>query len=324
MKVAMRLTALVVALVGIASCGEQQEPGVLRAAGNVEASEVRISTKIGGTLSVLNAREGDAVESGQVLAQMDTTDLLLARDAVRAERAAAEARLRLLQAGARTEDVKVAEAELRRASADLEGAERDLTRMERLLATGSGAEKARDDAKLRRDLAARQVEAARQTLAKLRSGARREEVDAARAQLDASQARIAQIDQQIKDATIASPLAGVVTEKLVEQGEILPPGSALLVVTDIKNAWLNVYVGDRDLPNVQIGQAVEVVTDAGPERYPGRVTFISSQAEFTPKNVQTRDERLKLVYKVKVGLENEKGIFKPGMPAEAIFPSPSS
>jgi len=301
----------------LASCRSPEEPRVLRFSGHVEATEVRIGTKWGGTLSALELQEGDRVEAGQIVARFDTTDSELARAAARAEQAAAEANLRLLLAGAREEDLRAAAAQLERARADLENAERDLKRMEDLLASGSGVEKARDDARLRRDVAARNLEVARESLAKLRAGARREEIDAARARLQAAGARLAQIEQEIKDAIVKSPSSGVVTEKLVEPGEILAPRTALLVVSELDYAWLNIYVGGRDLPSIRIGQPAEVQTDAGPERYPGKVTFIASQAEFTPKNVQTRDERLKLVYKVKVALDNKKGVFKPGMPAEA-------
>ena len=127
---------------------------------------------------------------------------------------------------------------------------------------------------------------------------------------------MAQLEQQVKDATIASPLNGVVTEKIAEPGELVQAGAGLCVVTDLANAWLTVYVHELDLGRIRIGQDAEVVTDGGQTRK-GTITYIASQAEFTPKNVQTRDERVKLVYKVKVGLGNEDGLFKPGMPAEA-------
>jgi HlyD family secretion protein len=131
-----------------------------------------------------------------------------------------------------------------------------------------------------------------------------------------AEARIGQLEQQLKDAVIASPSAGVVTEKLAEQGELLARGTGLVVVTDLANAWLNVYVSELDLGRIRLDQEASVVTDDGQSRR-GRVSFVASQAEFTPKNVQTRDERVKLVYKVKVALENKDGLFKPGMPAEA-------
>jgi HlyD family secretion protein len=169
---------------------------------------------------------------------------------------------------------------------------------------------------VRRDTTAERLEAARQALARLRAGSRPEEIEAARARVAATDARSAQLEQQIKDATVASPVAGVVTEKIAERGELLQVGSGLCVVTDLVDAWLTIYVPEPDLGRIRIGQRADVRTDGGETRQ-GKVTFISSQAEFTPKNVQTRDERVKLVYRVKVGLANSDGLFKPGMPAEA-------
>jgi HlyD family secretion protein len=126
--------------------------------------------------------------------------------------------------------------------------------------------------------------------------------------------RMAQLDQQLLDAAITSP--GVVTEKLAEAGEAAPGRRPLCVISNLRDAWLTIYVGEPDLARIRIGQDAEVLTDDGQTRK-GRVTFVAAQAEFTPKNVQTRDERVKLVYKVKVGLDNADGLFKPGMPAEA-------
>ena len=164
-------------------------------------------------------------------------------------------------------------------------------------------------------LAAR-LAAMKESLARLRSGSRPEEIEASRARVAGAEARIAQLEQQLLDARVTSPLEGVVTEKIAEAGELLQAGSPLVVVTDLGSPWLTVYVTGPDLGRIRLGQEAEVVTDDGQSRK-GTITFIASQAEFTPKNVQTRDERVKLVYKVKVGLDNPDGLFKPGMPAEA-------
>jgi HlyD family secretion protein len=115
----------------------------------------------------------------------------------------------------------------------------------------------------------------------------------------------------------------VVTEKVAQQGELLQPGSPLCVITDLANAWLTVYVAETALGRIRLGQPALVVTDEG-QRRSGHITYISSEAEFTPKNVQTRDERVKLVFKVKVGLDNRDGLFKPGMPATARFQAPAA
>jgi HlyD family secretion protein len=243
-------------------------------------------------------------------------DTELALASAEAERARAQAELSLRLAGPREEDIAEARAQLARAEADLAGATRDLERMEGLLEVGSGTTKARDDARTRHDVALAAVEAARQRLRRLEAGFRTEEKAEARARLQAAEARIAQLEQQLQDATIASPVAGVVTEKLADEGELLAPGGGIVVVTDLAHAWLNAYVPEPTLGRIRLGQEAEVVTDDG-QRRTGRVSFIASRAEFTPKNVQTRDERVKLVFRIKVSLDNDGGLFKPGMPAEA-------
>ena len=284
--------------------------------GHVEATEVRVATKVAGRLESIAFDEGDAVSRGQELGQIDTVDLRLAVDRARAERAQVQAQLELLLAGAREEDIAQARARVAQAEADLAGAERELERMEGLLASGSGTSKSRDDALTRRDVSLAALAAAREALARLEAGSRPEEIEQARALVAVASASIAQLEQQLQDATIRSPTTGVVTEKLAEAGELLGVGSGVALVTDLDGAWLNVYVGEPYLGRVRIGQAVEVRTDDGQTRK-GEISFIASEAEFTPKNVQTQDERVKLVYRLKVKLFNEDHLFKPGMPAEA-------
>jgi HlyD family secretion protein len=314
----MKRTALLTLLAALtaAGCRRGDDLGLIVASGHVEATEVLVSSKVAGTVDRLLVDEGASVEIGQALAEVDTTDTRLALAAARAERELAAAELRLRLAGSRAEDVREAEAQLARAEADLQGAEKDLERMEGLKRSGSGTEKASDDARTRRDGARAARDAAEERLARLRRGFREEEKDAARARLDAAQARIAQLEQQLADARILSPVKGVVTEKLVDAGELAARGSGIVVVTDLPGAWLNAFVPETALGRVRLGQEAEVVTDDGQTRT-GRVSFVASRAEFTPKNVQTRDERAKLVYRIKIALDNRDGLFKPGMPASA-------
>jgi HlyD family secretion protein len=311
-----RSLVVALALLAAAACGRNGDPGLIVASGHVEATEVLVSSKVPGHLERLLVDEGSVVQAGQEIARVDTTDTRLALDAARAERALADAELRLRLAGTRVEEVREAEAQVARAQADVAGAQQDLDRMEGLLASGSGTTKSRDDARTRRDVAAASLEAARERLSRLEAGFRREEIDASRARVAATEARIAQLEQQLKDAVIVSPAAGVVTEKLAETGELLARGTGIVVVTDVANAWLNAYVAEPELARLRLGQEASVVTDGGQSR-PGRLSFVASRAEFTPKNVQTRDERVKLVYRIKVALENGDGLFKPGMPSTA-------
>jgi membrane fusion protein YbhG len=310
------MAAPALALALAAACGERRTPDLIVASGHVEAIEVRVSTKVAGRVARLDKVEGDTVTAGTELARLDTTDLELARRVAAADRGQAQADLDLRLAGSRSEDIDEARAQVARADAEREGAQKDLVRMQELLDAGMGTAQARDEALARRDATVAEVRAARERLRKLQAGSRLQEIESARARVLAADARIAQLDQQIKDATISSPVSGIVTAKLAEAGELLSPGAGVCVVTDLAGAWLNVYVAEPDLGRIRLGQEAEVRTDGGQVRR-GHITFVSSQAEFTPRNVQTRDERVKLVYKVKVGLDNTDGLFKPGMPAEA-------
>jgi len=305
-----------ICLTTLVACNDGNEGGPIVTSGHVEATDVRLATKVAGRVDVVAVREGDSVTAGQELARIETTDIELVLRQARAERSVVEAELALRLAGARKEDLAEMRAQLRATELELEGATRDFRRLDSLVERGSGADKARDDARTRMEMLQEKVEAMQASLARLEAGFRKEEIDATRARLASVDARIAQLEQQLQDCRIVSPTDGTVTEKLVERGELVAVGAPLVVVTDLQDAWLNVYVSEPSLPRVRIGDEVVVRTDDGQTRK-GRITYVASQAEFTPRNVQTEDERVKLVFKVKVGLDNADGMYKPGMPAEA-------
>ena len=174
-----------------------------------------------------------------------------------------------------------------------------------------------DVARERQRGASDRVVAARETAARLRAGARPEEIEGARARLAGVDAQIATLQKAVSDATVTAPAAGIVTQKLAEAGELTAPGMPLLIVTDLDHAWANLFVPEPLVPRVRIGQPATIHTDAGGEGIPGTVTFVSSKAEFTPRNVQTAEERSKLVYRIKVSVDNKAGVLKPGMPVDA-------
>jgi HlyD family secretion protein len=327
------LAALAATPIGSA-CSRQPPPDRVRVSGQVEATAVQVAPQVGGRLLELRVAEGDRVNAGDLVAKLDVADAELALARARAERDQADAQLRLLQAGARPEDVRQADAQLAAtqtavaaAQAELASAQADADRFEALLASNSGSRKQRDDAVTRRDVArARlqgaqdQVRAAREGLARLRAGSRREEVDAARARLAATVAQIATYQKAVADAVVVAPVGGVVTEKLADPGELIQPRAPIVVITDLDHAWANVYVDEPIVPRLRLGQAATLLTDAGGPGIPGTITYISSKAEFTPRNVQTSDERSKLVYRIKVSVDNKAGILKAGMPVEAEIP----
>jgi HlyD family secretion protein len=315
------------------ACGGRAAEGPGRASGYVEATEVRVAPQVGGRLIEVAVAEGDRVAVGALLARLDTSDVDIALDRAQAERDQAVAALSLLQAGARSEDIRQAQAQAESAQADVQAAESelqaasaDLQRFEALLQSNAGSRKQRDDALTRRDVAAARVLAAREraraaaaAVARLRAGARAEEIAGARARVAAADAQIAALQKNMADAVLKSPVAGIVTAKLADAGEMVAPRSPVAAIADLDHAWANVYVDEPVVPRLRLGQAVALVTDAG-QRLQGSITFISPKAEFTPRNVQTAAERSKLVYRIKVSVDNHEGILKPGMPVEAELP----
>jgi HlyD family secretion protein len=153
-------------------------------------------------------------------------------------------------------------------------------------------------------------------VSRLQAGARQEEVEVARARVAAVDAQLAVFAKIRGDATVVAPVNGIVTQTLANEGEVVAPRMPLFVVTDMDHAWANLFVPEPLMPRLVIGQAAEVFTDAG-DTLSGTVTFISPQAEFTPRNVQTADERSKLVYRIKVSVDNSAGVLKQGMPVDA-------
>jgi len=330
--------AAVCAAAAVSACQKKAPSDRIRASGYVEATDVQVSPQVGGRILALRVEEGGRVEAGQVIAELDTTDVQLVLRRARADRDQADAQLRLLLAGSRAEDVRQAQAQLAGAEADvaasrddLASAQTDFRRFDALLKSNSGSEKQRDDAASRRDIAAarlrsveERVRGAREALARLEAGARPQEIQAARARVASSDAQIATLEQNFADAVLKSPVSGIVTQKLVDAGETIAPRTPIVTVTDLDHAWANVYIDEPQVPRVTLGQSATLFTDAGGAGLTGQVTFISAKAEFTPRNVQTSEERSKLVYRLKITVDNRAGKLKQGMPVEADIPLVSS
>jgi len=265
----------------------------------------------------------------------------------------AQAHCDLVEAGPRAEEIQQLRAAVRQAEVALADAERELVRLQGLENQGAVARQQVDLQRTRRDSAAAQLDAARERLRAAEVGSRPQEIAAAKAALrqaqdqttaakaaldlavagpraetiEAARARVAQAEAVLKAAqtqfgytTIRAPVDGVVVLRAAELGELVTPGMPILRVSVIDRPWLRVYVPETDLGRVKLGQKADVISDTYPDRkYPGRVVEIAEQPEFTPKNVQTREERVKLVFGVKIEVENPNRELKPGMPADAVI-----
>jgi HlyD family secretion protein len=231
---------------------------------------------------------------------------------------AVRAALEELEGGFRREEIAQARAARNVARERLSDAERDLERTRLLFEGGAVSREAYDKAQVALEIARSQFAQAEEQLALMQSGPRRETIEAQRARLTQAEAALRAIDATLANMTIVAPFDGVVTVRHREPGEIVPPGSAMLTLMNPDDRWVRIYVPENRIGAVHLGQPATITADTYPDReYVGAVVFIASEAEFTPKAVQTAEERVKLVYAVKVRITDDPTYdLKPGMPAD--------
>lgn len=287
--------------------------------GTIECTQVRAAAEVAGRVAALHFSEGDHVSQGQPLGEIDPTGYQLRRDEAAAALAQAQAQLDLMLAGSRDEDIQRARAQVREAKAVADASAADARRIGEVFEKGSATPKQRDDAAAAAERASAAQAAAEQQLARLIRGNRQEEVRGAQAAVDLAKARLAQAEKSIRDCAVLAPVDGIITTKSAETGEVLALGTPLATISRLDEVWLSLYIPEDHLGRVKLGNKAAVMIDGDSTRYEGTVTFVSPEAEFTPRNVQTPDERVKLVYRIKVTLPNPKGIFKPGMPADGYL-----
>lgn len=288
--------------------------------GNIEATEVDLSFRISGQIKTITIQEGDRVTVGQVIATLDTDTLVAQKGASEAEFATARAVLDELEEGTRKEQIEAARAAFKAAESRLKNAKDEYDRHHTLFKQGAVSASVFDVRETSFRVATEEFNNAKQRLLELETGPREQAIRAARARLERAKWDLKKLELDIEHSTLTSPVAGVVLVKAEEPGEVVLPGATVATVAAIDEVWLKGYVGEKDLGKVKLGHKAEVTTDTYPDKsYAGRLTFISSRAEFTPKNVQTKEERIKQVYRVKVTIPNVHQELKIGMPAEGFI-----
>jgi len=319
-KTAIRIAALVAIAIGFIGAGwwwmrEPAEPAPLALEGNVEIRQVNLGFKVAGRIASVEVDEGATVHAGQQLAKLEKVYFEAAIAQLTAQRDQLKANLDKLEAGNRPEEVAQAEAAVAEREAALTNAKLALDRAKTLLDTSTGTRKAYDDALAGDRQASAQLNSARQALLLMKAGFRREDIEAARAQLAGADAALRIAELQLSDAVLVAPNAGVILTRVRETGAIVNPAETVLVLSLTTPVWVRTYVSEIDLARIKPGQRVVVTTDA-PSVPPmtGHVGFISTTAEFTPKTVETRELRTALVYRVRIVVEDPRGVLRQGMP----------
>ena len=317
-RIAGGLAVVTIAIVGWLALSGGAEADGIDASGTVEATDADLGFNAPGRVAEMAVREGDVVTRGQVLSRLEASELEARRSAAEAQLEAARAALAELEAGARSEDVARARAGLRAAERQLEDARRDLARATTLHEGGAISREALDKAETRHEVAEASVEQARQQLRALETGPRQERIRAQQAAVAAAEAAVRQADAALENTVVRAPFDGRVTTRHRDPGETVQPGQPVLTLLDPDDRWVRIYVAENRIGAVRIDQPAVITSDTYPDReYDGRVVFIAREAEFTPRNVQTREDRVKLVYAVRVEITGDpEYVLKPGTPAD--------
>lgn len=319
MLVAIAALALIVVAAAVWYFNKDQEASDdLTLYGNVDIRQVSLAFEQSGRIQQLNVQEGDHVKKGDVLAQLNT-------DALNIQQKQAEAQLKVQEqavieqdAGTRPEQITQAEAQLVSAQAQLDKSDKDLKRMQVLFQDTAGqaiSKQELDSAKSSQATAAASVKEAAANLNLLKNGARKEDREAAKAQVDVSKANLDLIHYQIQQSVLTAPVNAVVRARLQEAGDMTTAQKPVYTLALSDPKWVRVYANEKDLSEIHMGAAAQVIRDAQPDQpIQGKIGYISSVAEFTPKTVQTEDIRTTLVYEVRVHVQDPKDLLKMGQP----------
>jgi HlyD family secretion protein len=284
--------------------------------GNVDLRQADLAFNGNERIAAVLVQEGDVVHKGQVLAKLDTSRLEPQYEQAEAQAAAQKAVVQRMHNGSRPEEIAQARANLASAKADAENSRRLYEREKSLLEKASATQQDVDNSKAATDVAEAKVDVNQKALDLAIAGPRVEDVAQAEAQLQANEAQLALVRQQLADANLVAPADGVIRSRLMEPGEMASPQRPVFSLAVINPKWVRAYVSETDLGHVHPGMKASITVDAFPTRqFAGWVGFISPVAEFTPKAVETAELRTSLVYEVRVFVQDETDVLRLGMPA---------
>jgi len=293
----------------------QSADGSLQVYGNVVIRNVHLGFRVAGRLEDMQVEEGDAVTAGQELAHLDAEPYQRQLATAQAQVDAAQAALQRLQNGFRPEEIEQAQAKLAQSNASNQRAQSDLIRLRELADKQVITAQSLDQAVAAARETSASVRLAEANLQLLQSGSRSEDIAAAQAQLKAAESELNRIQLQVTDTTLLAPSDGIVLVRAVEPGTMLAAGQTAYSLSLTDRSWVRAYIDQPHLGDIHPGMRAEVYTDARPdEAYTGHIGFIASQAEFTPKNVETEEVRSDLVFRFRIVVDNPDEGLRQGMP----------
>jgi HlyD family secretion protein len=292
----------------------------ITATGTIEVTRADITSKVGGYITNLAIKEGDGVKKGQVVLYVARPDLKaqLLRDEAALNKA--EVQLRDLQKGSRSQEVNQASATVNSAKSVYEKAKTDLARYQELFDQGAISAQQMAAVQSAFEVAEGSFNSANAQLSLLAEGNRPDIIEAQRLEVERCKAIVEASRTQVTDTVISSPLDGLILTKNFEEGEYVNPGSPIATIGNMNDCWVKIYVSSNELGKISVGQQTEVMVDSFPGKvFVGTIKEISQNAEFTPRQSITKQERANLVFAVKVQIDNQDGALKPGMPADVVI-----
>ncbi|MFB0564190.1 MAG: HlyD family secretion protein [Candidatus Aminicenantaceae bacterium] len=305
-------------LIFFLSCkGKRKDTAVLEVSGIIEAVETEIKSQTQGEVKQIFAEEGQQVEEGDLLCLLDSEKLRIQLKRVRAGLEGAQKKLKLFKKGTKKELIAVAKNQLESAEKELELAKKDQERMAKLFREGAVSQIQKERADLQLKVSSGMYESSKENYQLVLRGREKEEIEIVEAEIKSYEAQEQLLLRQIQDSEIKSPLDGYLNIRHIEIGELAMPGTTLFSLIDDTQTYVKTYVPEKYIGRIKLGDGVEVISDSFPERvFRGNVDYISDKAEFAPKDIQTKEERLKLVFMIKSYLENPGRELKPGMPVD--------
>jgi multidrug resistance efflux pump len=297
----------------------QRRRGPLQVSGFIESDEIRVGSRVGGRVAKVPAVEGQSVQRGDLLVELEPYDLQHRKTEAQAQLASRQAEYEKLKSGPRKQEIAAAEARLNQAIASEKLAEQTLARVKANYERNAASRDEFDTAVDQLSVAQSATIVRRQELDQLKEGSRVEDIAEAKAAVEAAEAVLRVIDDQIAELTIESPVNGTVEAVDLQAGDLVAANAPVLSLMDTSRLWVRAYVPENRM-NLQVNQLVRVRADSFPKReFKAHVSFISRQAEFTPGNVQTPEERSKQVFRIKVDLDDGLDVLRPGMSADVIL-----
>jgi HlyD family secretion protein len=316
---------LAVAVVGVylwRQHGANDPDAAFSLSGNVDVHQVELAFRVTGRIAGLDVQEGDKVSAGQTLAELDRVPFDADVASARADVEQTQAQLLKTRHGYRVEEIAQARDAVAQRAADVDNARVTLHRQQELVAAGLVTHQQIDDAQMRLHESEAQFAAARDQLTLELRGSRSEDIEAAEAMLAAAQARLQKAQTALADTTLLAPSAGIISVRAREVGAIVQAGQTVYTLTLNVPVWIRAYVPQPRLGRIKPGMAVRIIVDSMPgKRYDGTVGFISPDAEFTPKTVQTEQVRDDLVYRIRVIARDPDNVFRQGMPVTVLVPA---